>query len=163
MSRGGNGGGGGEQSQLKDAANYTTHQNLVHRDLISSYDPLDEVSEDAEIQRSGIGGGSHNLRQDNAHSEPKYSAHTPGGHSVGPRSGLRKSLEGQRRRSTKTASVAVDPRHRATSASSGGHSNRSVALSDPLQMRLPSPIGGISPGMTFPHLPSPSITFHDLP
>ena len=54
-----------DHSQHKDAANFSTHQDLVRRGLISSYDPLDEVQEDSEINREkGFGRKTAVPRQD---------------------------------------------------------------------------------------------------
>lgn len=59
--------------QHKDAANYTNHQKLVTRGLISSYDPLDEVSEDLEL-RSGSKAGSTLSRLKQTKDQPHLAA-----------------------------------------------------------------------------------------
>ena len=57
-----------DNSQHKDAANYTNHQLLVQRGLIQSYDPLDELAEDLEVES-----GRNHVNRGKQHKDHKES------------------------------------------------------------------------------------------
>jgi len=58
-------------NQHKDAANFMSHQDLAHRGLMDSYDPMQELAEESTHRRNGTGANRRSMPGENRPYDPK--------------------------------------------------------------------------------------------